>query len=209
MNLEEQRRSLIAFFLGTTAANLDKNHPGLVPIAGRRAYRDLSRTLHGIGSHPEADSLRQDTYESLQTFVGNLRNVRTADEFDHQHDDWCNTAIARFAEATSGHDIKLHYGQAQKWLNMTLKYLAILDHDPVAHVYQFMHVPIDNVIYEQAEQIGAKRGTRKAWSRLDREGYLEYQSLLKDRVSSEVGKDCIPMDWETEAWIERAPLGDD
>jgi len=115
MNTQQQRRSLIAFFLGTQAAIIDQDDPDLVPIAGRRAYRDLSRTLHGIGSHPEADSLRQDTYETLKSFVTDLQDVRTADEFDKQHDDWCTTTISRFAKTTSGPDIQLHYGQAQKW----------------------------------------------------------------------------------------------
>lgn len=87
---------------------------------------------------------------------------------------------------------------------MTLKYLAVLDHDPVARVYEFMHIPVDNVIYEQAEYIKAKRTTRTAWSRLNREEYREYQSELKEKIKSSRGENCIPMDWETEVWINRS-----
>lgn len=51
----QQRRSLNTLFLGTTAGNLEDDDPGLVPIAGRRAYKVLSRTPHGIGARPESN----------------------------------------------------------------------------------------------------------------------------------------------------------
>lgn len=91
MNTQQQRRSLIAFFLGTQAAIIDQDDPDLVPIAGRRAYRDLSRTLHGIGSHPEADSLRQDTYETLKSFVTDkLRSGKHCIPMDWEAEVWIN-----------------------------------------------------------------------------------------------------------------------
>lgn len=205
MNSELQRRSLIAFFFGTTAATLEKNDPEIIRIVGRRAYLDLNRTLHGIGTHPEADSLRERTYESLTEFVTALEDVNTAKEFDKRHHAWCAATLDRFNESPHPNrpEFTLHYGQAQKWLNMTLKYLAVLDHQPVAHVYQFMHVPLDQIVYTQAQQIRVDRPKGTRWSRLNGDQYQVYQEKLKRQIASNFGNARIPLDWEAQVWVER------
>lgn len=206
MNPEYRSRSLIAFFLGTKAATLEKNDPEIVRIVGRRAYRDLNRTLHGIGTHPEADNLRERTYEALTDFVAGLEHVDTAKEFDKRHQAWCVATKRRFNESTHPErpEFTFHYGQAQKWLNMTLKYLAVLDHKPVAHTYEFMHVPLDQIIYTQAQQIDVDRPKGTKWSRLSGEQYRDYQKQLKHQIKSTFGNDRIPLDWESQVWIDRA-----
>lgn len=206
MSPELRRRSLIAFFLGSEAANRSKNDPELVPIVSRRAYRDFSRTLHGIRTHPHATTLRGTTSDSLKAFVARLENIETADAFDQAHDEWCLTTKDAFNQHAQGapSNFRLHYGQAQKWLNMTLKYLAVLEHEPVSHVYRFMHVPVDKVIFTEArKRLGVRPPGGTAWSRLNGEQYRDYQSRLKHEIRSQGEVDCIPMEWEAHVWIQR------
>lgn len=63
--------SLVAFYFGTRAA-LDLTSYEAIKSVSRRAYRDLSRTLHGIGSHPNKKALLDDTHASLHPFITDL-----------------------------------------------------------------------------------------------------------------------------------------
>lgn len=205
MNPERQRRSLIAFFVGSKAASLEKNDPELVIAAGRKAYGDLNRTLHGIRTHPKVSQLREATDRSIQNFIQDLSDVNTASGFDEKHHEWCLQTIKRFEqEPHPERTMPLHYGQAQKWLNMALKYLAVFDHQPLKHVYKFLHIPVDNIIYEQASQLGVPRPSTR-WSRLDSEQYREYQHKLRDRIKTTSQEYSAPLDWEADVWIKRAP----
>lgn len=45
---------------------------------------------------------------------------------------------------------RFYYGQAQKWLNMTLKYMDLLDLNNVRRIRKLLHVPIDRYILRAA-----------------------------------------------------------
>ena len=125
--------SLTAFYFGTRVA-ADPTSPEAITNVSKRAYRDLSRTLHGIGTHPAKTTLLEATHASLHAFVTDLEEVKTREEFDALHDAWCEDRICFFREHLHP-DRKAFvftYGQAQKWINMTLKYLAVLGHPTVA-----------------------------------------------------------------------------
>lgn len=203
MSPERQRRSLIAFFLGSTAAKLEVTDPKLVRIVSRRAYRDLSRTLHGFGTHPESGSLLEDTHHSLAGFITQVEEISSEKAFDELHDQWCRDIVQRFGEAPHPErELVFRYGQAQKWLNMTTKYFAVLGHPSLANVYPHLHVPIDSIIYRQASHIGVPTPSA-AWSRLDRSQYLEYQHELRKKIRETCGESYAPLDWETDVWIQR------
>lgn len=204
---ERQRRSLIAFFLGSTAAKLDVTDPKLVEIVSRRAYRDLSRTLHGMRTHPEAARILQGTHHALRDFLVKVERVSTRKDFDNLHDQWCTETIERFSAAPHPQrEFGLSYGQAQKWLNMTMKYFAVLGHPLLEAVYPFLHVPVDSIIYKQAASFGVPRPQSTAWSRLDRNQYKEYQNRLREKIHQACGTSYAPLDWEVDAWIERSSL---
>lgn len=207
MSSERQRQSLIAFFLGRAAATKKPESPAVITSASRRAYRDLSRTLHGMGNHPDAESLRTATDQSIVEFVDNLTDINTVAQFNEFHKRWCTESIARFANAPHpDRHFSLSYGQAQKWLNMALKYLAVLGHETVNSVYDFLHIPVDRIIYEQAKNLGVPTPERTAWSRLGKKQYDEYQKALREKIKATFGDHYAPLDWETDKWIERSPV---
>lgn len=202
MDATTQRRSLIAFYFGTKVATADVTSEQAIMGASRRAYADLQRTLRGMGTHPDRDTLKQKTHESITTFVDDLASIDSQEEFDRAHKEWCEKTVAEFKRSIhpTRTGFEFHYGQAQKWLNMTLKYLAVLDHPDVQRVYPYLHVPVDLYVYNEAAREGVKRLT--AWSTLGPEGYIAYQESLRKMVKAK-GKYSCPLDWEADVWVTR------
>lgn len=202
MDTTTQRRSLIAFYFGTKVATADVTSEQAIIGTSRRAYADLQRTLRGIDTHPDRDILKQKTHESITTFVDDLASIDSQEEFDRAHKQWCENTVAEFEQRVhpTRPGFKFHYGQAQKWLNMTLKYLAVLDHPDAQRVYPYLHVPLDLYVYNEASREGIKRLT--AWSTLGPEKYIAYQESLREMVKAK-GKYSCPLDWEADVWVTR------
>lgn len=47
--------------------------------------------------------------------------------------------------------IKFTYGQAQKWINMIIKYLYVLKANLFEGVFDYFHIPFDNYVLEIAK----------------------------------------------------------
>jgi hypothetical protein len=92
---------------------------------------------------------------------------------------------------------RFYVGQAQKWLNMTLKYIYVMGDERVPsydRFYGFGHVPIDNVIIGRFQEYKPRR--LGAWSRLnDYEEYLGYQQWIR-----ETWPDSAPFAVEFNLW---------
>lgn len=210
MDVQGRLASLVAFYFGSRVATDLTSADSLTSIS-KRAYLDLSRTLHGIGTHPSKTTLLDDTHASLRTFVTDLEMVTTRAEFDDLHDTWCLERMEVFHSFPHTHREKkfvFTYGQAQKWINMTCKYLAVLDHPTVARVYTYLHIPIDSIVYTEAEHhlagITVPRPPGNVpWSRLNRKQYREYQQHLQTAIATRYDGNLAPLDWESQAWIAR------
>ena len=46
------------------------------------------------------------------------------------------------------------FGQSQKWVNMTLKYLLVMNVEGIERIAGFLHVPIDSYILKTAKKEG-------------------------------------------------------
>lgn len=201
--------SLTAFYFGAHVAT-NPTSPEAIRTVSKRAYRDLSRTLHGIGTHPDKTTLLEDTHTSLHNFVTKLEKVATRGEFDDRHNAWCQDRIRFFDEYPHPDRtaFALTYGQAQKWINMTLKYLAVLDHPVIVSVYPYLHIPIDSIVYKEAAHPTAGVGVPRppggvSWSKLDLEQYRDYQQQLRGSIADSSDGTLTPLDWEAQAWITR------
>ena len=92
---------------------------------------------------------------------------------------------------------KLTIGQAQKWFNMTIKYLSIIEPEMVENFYEYCHIPIDNYILKETNY----KGFKTAWSRIDNyDDYLEFQKWFRNKY------DEIPLDVEFKLWINRCKI---
>lgn len=168
--------------------------PGLTACI-TTAYGDLSRTVHGMGSLHTRDVLYEGAVALLGQSFEHLRHSRLADQeaFDDWHRETCGSLKAVFAR----HGQAFHVGQAQKWINMTFKYIYTLGESHVlgyGTLYPFCHVPLDNILIEQLSQYEFK-ALPDRWSRLDNyDIYLDRQKWVRHRFKE------VPLDVELLLW---------
>src|SRR5690606_31748122 len=77
-----------------------------------------------------------------------------------------------------------YVGQAQKWINMSIKYIFTMGTERIPRfdsLYSLCHVPFDNILIRRLHQYGfSLQPTR--WSRIqDYDLYLSYQQWIRDR----------------------------
>ncbi len=118
----------------------------------------------------------------------------TADVFDSWHETLCKKIVSLFREQ----GLMFFVGQAQKWVNMTLKYIFTLGEQRVKgfeFAYPYCHVPLDNILINRLKSYGFP-SLNCAWSRLDNyDEYLQKQKWIRQRFSRP------PMDVEFLLWL--------
>lgn len=218
------------------------NSSAAIEICARRAYRDLNRTLRFKRNEGESDSEftnRKDSFRNgmckiLARGIEEMIQCRSITEFDRMHFRICAddptmldvVSLAGWSNRCSdilkpiGSDGRRFYsGHAQKWLNMTLKYLRMLDlkvhKNDLLRCESWLHIPIDNVVLKAFWESGAvllplKDGRwavgsgmfcvdkLKAWSRWSCKDY--YCVVCQYRKSDFIG-DLTPIAWEESAWL--------
>jgi hypothetical protein len=169
----------------------------LLKMAVDRAYLDLNRTLHGFATHINADLLRSESHKVMISLVGGLRGKKiTQSAFDRWHFKSCEELRHHF---WIGGFERFTYGQAQKWINMTLKYVFTMGEKRLPgfeSFYPFAHIPIDNVFMDVL-QVYKKINLPCAWSRID--DYEVYLKLQKEFRST--FPNSIPLAVEFRLWI--------
>jgi hypothetical protein len=157
----------------------------------KRAYRDFSRTLENFPKNEsQKNSLKTNWINVLEKKVEELLSTQfiNQEEFTTWHQSTC------FQLRTINSNYPLTQGQAQKWINMILKYLFALGETRISGItnnYQYFHVPIDNIIMNKLQENGIDKFDM-AWSKIkDYNTYHEYQVKIRNMY-----KNQIPMDVE-------------
>ena len=159
-----------------------------IRAAIKGAYRDVCRTITGFSKHKDHDLIFSKAAKVLEKEIKLLTTIEmvSQEEFDKWHKECCDKLIEAFGSQ------KFYYGQAQKWINMSLKNLSMLEHKLVENNYEYFHIPIDNYIIDIT-----KEKTSVAWSRIiDYKEYIEYQNKFRNKY---IG---IPLDNEFKLWLE-------
>lgn len=146
-----------------------------------RAYLDFNRTLHGIKNHQGIyKSAKIVMTETLRTFSENKSGFHSGTEFDEWHKNLCIALCKHYAD--NGF-VNYHIGQAQKWVNMAFKYVFTMGEKRLPnyfHVYEFCHIPIDNIIINNLSAFHPPKLTC-AWSRMDDyDKYMEFQNWVRE-----------------------------
>ena len=85
------------------------------------AYGDFNRTMDGFGKEPDKEDIHAKAVkvltDSLTALKARLENPMAQSDFDNWHRKTCEDLIAVYG------NFPFHAGQAQKWINMTLKYI--------------------------------------------------------------------------------------
>ena len=187
-----------------------------------KAYLDLCRTIKFNTENKDTrKGVKQKICEMLVHEYDILENaVKGSDEkqnaFDCEHKRICEEIINTYSEIS-----ELTYGQAQKWLNMMLKYVLMTAEDSALKNY--LHIPVDSYIMQavgsdnpklkhclKLECVPQKDGTvgkysestSKTWSKWTYEEYIAFQNCVRKAVSE--SDYTSPIEWENKAWIEIA-----
>ncbi|MBQ8141688.1 MAG: hypothetical protein IJ194_00830 [Bacilli bacterium] len=163
-----------------------------------RAYRDFNRTLlFGETTKEKRMDLRERAKAYLEEGFDSLDQIHTQKDFDAWHKKLGNKLISLYASV----GITFTYGQAQKWINMTAKYLYLIGAYTFDEVFPYLHVPIDNYVMDIAEEKFKLEKPELPWSQWDYEEYKNYQLAIRKLIQA---KGLDPLRWEFRNWLESA-----
>jgi hypothetical protein len=159
----------------------------------KRAYRDMNRTLHGLSELPADKGLHGRASAVVRSFLTGLSKTGGV-AFDKRHRDACYELCSTYPSAK----FRFHIGQAQKWLNMSLKYVFVFGEDRLpgySRIFALAHIPLDNIILGHPKMNAApKLSTR--WSRVDSyDEYMEVQLWVRRNFP-----DSPPLAVEFDLW---------
>ena len=163
----EAQDFLLYISFGITKEDID-NKKDIVEKCSKAAYSDLARTIKYTYSTSELNNMKSEVRKDFQnkkekaisnvsTYIKGRINILACGsivQFDTWHNKTCQVIqsimnMARFGiERESLLGEKITFGQSQKWLNMTLKNLWLLDTLPKSISEEYLHAPIDNYILQ-------------------------------------------------------------
>lgn len=193
---------------------LESNEEDLLRAAINRAYRDASS--HVLSVKNDKSGKKKAVVEKISTQIKGLSDTQ-------DYDSWFERLCGDLKTIYKGEEF--YIGHAQKWINMTMKYLYILKsifekYDKPAifpqltgdgGLEQKLHFPVDDLIMEalwneDAQFLPLREGKKATgkyskdkvvpWSQWE-EQYQAFRDKLPERDKS-------PLDWEGPVWIEIA-----
>jgi hypothetical protein len=155
----------------------------------QRAYRDFSRTIINIPAGAnERKEWRYKLYDILMKETDFI--LKTSLQSQEAFDTWHKSTCCLLVESS---DFILTFGQAQKWVNMNLKYLFSFGNTRIPGIalnYKYFHIPIDNII-QNAFLID--HGIKKipcAWSKINEyAAYMKYQQDVREALKGRIAMD--------------------
>jgi hypothetical protein len=124
--------------------------------------------MHGYAKVPEGDGLRSQASAVVRAFLTGLAGASLDQAaLDCRHQAACTELSSTYS--TAGF-VEFRAGQAQKWLNMALKYVFAFGEDRLpgySGVFGLAHILLDNIILKQLRGSGVPPLSTR-WSRLDK-----------------------------------------
>ena len=172
-----------------------------------RAYLTFSRQLEDIGNNHSGKIAYQEANDYLKSNLENL-SIDSQTEFD----EWHRQAVDKLIDiyCTKYNQKNFCVGKAQKWINMAIKHLYIIDDKLVENFYRFAHIPIDHKIMEamksgeyleSLKDIDCSFGTKQQiapWSKITSyEQYYKFQTEFREKCGKE------PLDAEYDMWLKQ------
>ena len=166
MKKETAINFLLYSYFGIT---LDSVPDKIVDAAINRAYQDASSHVLALTDN-EKNKAKEKSNEpkgtcikKIKDFVGKLASVKSQEDYTEKHESLSND-LRDIYDGVTEEGYGFTYGVAQKWINMTMKYLCVIlavfeefkeSHDycksysAVLHQCEgFFHIPLDSYILE-------------------------------------------------------------
>jgi len=209
----------------------DIENENVIEICAQKAYLDLSRNIpytYSVSmlndpqiqdsneiSKEEFNKIKGEFYKKVIGIFKDISPASTPIELIE--------AIKKMADSEENKKIfnnknakvkEFSLGLCQKWVNMTLKYLWLLDKCPIDE--NKLHAPLDSYIIHAITQTNKDKKyglclkiedltPNLSWSQLiDKKLYEDIQEELKKEAKDEFGNKCPVIKWENLAWIEQS-----
>ena len=220
VNINEQKQAFMAEVSGTRKNVLDAagkwrlENDVVYTAAVKLGYLDMCRTCHGIGAKV-SDAQRKASFKTLGEEIKGLlsdSSIDSQEAFDAKHKVLCN----KYMDLLKKYGYAIKYGQAQKVVNMALKYLFCCE-DADLDIFQYCHMPLDGLILNwcKKEFKISVNSDKDAWSKLSKEKYTDITKAIfcKLKSSSDVKYSIggektilpkIPLEAELVIWREEA-----
>lgn len=196
ISLKQERDFLFQCYFGTQGSELDRFLS--------RAYRDMNRTLRRIAILDPDGEIRKKGNVTLTNAFQRLQQNTDVPDFN-KYDEWhrkvSDELIANYAPV-----LEMAYGQAQKWINMTMKYCMVCggsNRQGLAPWFPFAHIPVDGVILTIAkEKEGVVSLPYVAWSKWDTDRYLKFQNKIRS-IAEKQGLSPLELEFN---WFQQSPI---
>ena len=220
VTINEQKQAFMAEVSGTRKNVLDAagkwrlENGEVYTAAVHLGYLDMCRTCHGIGAKV-SDAQRKASFKTLGEEIKGLlsdSSIDSQEAFDAKHKVLCN----KYMDLLKKYGYAIKYGQAQKVVNMALKYLFCCE-DADLDIFQYCHMPLDGLILNwcKKEFKISVNSDKDAWSKLSKEKYTDITKAIfcKLKSSSDVKYSIggektilpkIPLEAELVIWREEA-----
>lgn len=196
-NYEQQRTFLLRIYFGA-----EDEENGFT----NRAYRDMSRTLHGLSKLGNKEALKTNARNVLKSSLTELAGLTPSSQnslekgFDDWHGEACLRVVKAFGPKTN--EFSFHYGQAQKWLNMTVKYRWFFSsNNELGEWHRVAHIAVDDLVLNASKECGIKRPTTESWSRWNEDQYKSFQSDIREYANQH---NKTPLALEHEWWMQQS-----
>ena len=199
-------------YFGITKTDAEKDEKKAFEKCVYRAYIDLCRTIHFTKS---TSSLKGDELKEYDDKKTGFKEEVTQELYTKIKSIFESTDLQQFyldafaviihASKRRTHDLfkdNLTYGQAQKWVNMTIKNMLVMGlWEFPENIEKQLHIPIDNYIIDEAKENLDIKKPSCSWSKITDVGeYFDYQNKVRERVSNPE----TPLTWEHKAWLIHA-----
>ena len=186
---EALTRFLVFSYFGIDIEDKDYQKGDIIGACVRRAYLDMCRTLRFSSEGKDGGFYNAVAGQLISAFADEKQSLESKRK---------NAYDVFFPE--QGSPTKEYFssqfscGQAQKWINMTFKYMWLLG----LIGPEGLEAPVDRLILEALTKKDAWE-QKTVWSAMDPNTYGDVKQAIAD-----VAKDKTVIEWENNVWIEQA-----
>lgn len=221
---------LLFSYFGIASAYNPKSDKILIKLI-ERAYRDAASHVLSVNKDVKDDK-KQEAVGIIKAAIDDLKETESQfkdgmvchGSYDKWHETLCDKLVNIYKDCCK-EGYTFTYGVAQKWVNMTMKYVYIVYYMAASckFLYDFgeeygniiskhrrsLHVPIDSYIYKAVKNDLGISTLDTSWSKIsDYSIYIKYQNSIREHeyfdYTAENPCGYAPIDWEGNAWIEIA-----
>ena len=148
-----------------------------VLIAIKKAYQDMTpRTIKG-----HTPKIKEDCCKEFQEEFNRI--IGEGDSFDTMHKKMCDSFLNLLNGKLKENGLaKQKFGKAQKFVNMTFKYLyCFKDNDELKNLFEKAHMPLDSFTLSWYE---GETGEHYVWSNLEENDYEHIKKTIETKLTS-------------------------